>query len=53
MELVLTARIWFVELVLVARIWFMEVVVTARSVWGAHFAVRLGCSLMLTGSHFD
>ena len=47
------ARIWFVELVLVARIWFVEVVVTARSVWGAHFVVRLGCLLVLAGSHFE
>ncbi|KAG5060662.1 hypothetical protein JHK87_001691 [Glycine soja] len=45
--------IWFVELVLVARIWFVEVVVTARSVWGAHFVVRLGCLLVLAGSHFE
>ena len=52
-ELVLVARIWFVELVLVARIWFVEVVVTARSVWGAHFVVRLGCLLVLAGSHFE
>ena len=33
MELVLTARIWFVELVLVARIWFVELMVIVRTVW--------------------
>ena len=30
------------ELVVAARIWFMEVVVIARAVWGGDFAVRSG-----------
>ena len=30
------------ELVVAARIWFMEVVVIARAIWGGDFAVRSG-----------
>jgi len=41
------------EVVLAARIWFVELVVIARAIWGADFAVRSGCSLMLTRCHFE